>query len=250
MDFQQITKSFSRAMKKHSPEILTGIGVGGMIATIVMAVKATPKAILLINEREVELGVEKLPKKEVVRTTWKCYVPAAVTGVVSVACIVGASSVNVRRNAALATAYTLSETALKEYKDKVKEVVGEKKEKEVRDAIAKDQITKNPVSKSDVIVTERGNSLCYDAFSGRYFYSDIEKIKKVENEFNHRLLQEDYLSLNEFYYELGLSGTYIGDRLAWRADRGLVEVNFSAQLGEDGTPTLVLEFINPPSYDY
>ena len=101
-----------------------------------------------------------------------------------------------------------------------------------------------------MIVTQKGNSLCYDAFSGRYFYSDIEKIKRTENEFNRRLLQEDYLSLNEFYYELGLSGTYIGDRLAWRADRGLVETNFSAQLAEDGTPVLVLEFITPPSYDY
>lgn len=250
MNLNQIVKDVSKAMKRHSPEILTGIGVAGMIATTVMAVKATPKAVMLVNEREVELGVEKLPRKEVVRTTWKCYIPAAVTGVMSIGCIVGASSVNARRNAALMTAYTISETALKEYKDKVIETIGEKKEKEVRDAIAKDQIAKNPVSRNDVIVTQKGNSLCYDAFSGRYFYSDIEKIKRTENEFNRRLLQEDYLSLNEFYYELGLQGTYIGDRLAWRADRGLVETNFSAQLAEDGTPVLVLEFITPPSYDY
>ena len=250
MNLSKLTKDVTRALKRHSPEILTGIGVAGMLATTVMAVKATPKAIMLVNEREVELGVEKLPAKEVVKTTWKCYIPAAITGATSIACIVGASSVNMKRNAALATAYTLSETALKEYKDKVIETIGEKKEKEVRDAIAKDQVEKNPVSKNDVIITDKGNSLCYDAFSGRYFYSDIEKIKRVENEFNRRLLQEDYLSLNEFYYELGLSGTYIGDRLAWRADRGLVETNFSAQLAEDGTPVLVLEFINPPSYDY
>ena len=250
MNFNQLMKNVSKAMKRHSPEILTGIGVAGMIATTVMAVKATPKAVMLVNEREVELGVEKLPKKEVIRTTWKCYIPAAVTGAMSIGCIVGASSVNARRNAGLMAAYTISETALKEYKEKVVETIGEKKEKEVRDAIAKDKIEQNPVSKNDVIVTQKGNSLCYDSFSGRYFYSDIEKIKRAENEFNRRLIQEDYLSLNEFYYEIGLSGTYIGDRLAWRADRGLVETNFSAQLAEDGTPVLVLEFINPPSYDY
>lgn len=250
MNLSKVMKDVTKALRRHSPEILTGIGVAGMLATTVMAVKATPKAIMLVNEREVELGVEKLPAKEVVKTTWKCYIPAAVTGVTSIACIVGASSVNLKRNAALATAYTLSETALKEYKDKVIETIGEKKEKEVRDAIAKDQITKNPVSKADVIITEKGDTLCFDAFSGRYFKSDIEKIKRAENEFNRRLLQEDYLSLNEFYYELDLSGTYIGDRLAWRADRGLVEITFSAQLAEDGTPVLVLEFITPPSYDY
>ena len=250
MNLSKVLKDVQKAMRRHSPEILTGIGVAGMIATTVMAVKATPKAVMLVNEREVELGVEKLPAKEVVRTTWKCYIPTVITGAASIACVIGASSVNIKRNAALTAAYTLSETALKEYKNKVVEVIGEKKEKEVRDAIAKDKIAKNPVSQNSIIVTEKGHSLCYDSFSGRYFTSDIETIKRVENEFNRRLLQEDYLSLNEFYYELGLSGTYIGDRLAWRADRGLVEITFSAQLAEDGTPCLVLEFTNPPSYDY
>ena len=113
MNLSNMVKSVGATMKKHSPEILTGIGVAGMIATTVMAVKATPKAILLINEKEVELKVEKLTLAETVKTTWKCYIPAAITGVSSIACIIGASSVNARRNAALATAYTLSETALR-----------------------------------------------------------------------------------------------------------------------------------------
>lgn len=249
MNLSQLTKNARKTLKRHSPEILTGIGVAGMLGTVVMAVRATPKAIMLIDEAECEKH-EPLTKAEKVKVAWKPYIPAAITGVTSIACIVGASSVNVRRNAALATAYTLSETALKEYKDKVVETIGEKKEKTVRDAIAKDKIEKNPVSKNEVIVTEKGTTLCYDAFSGRYFKSDIDKIKRAENEFNRRLLNEDYLSLNEFYYDLGLTGTYIGDRLAWRADRGLVEIEFSSQLAEDGTPCLVLEFVSPPSYDF
>lgn len=89
MNIQQLLKSTGQIMKKHSPEILTGIGVAGMVATTIMAVKATPKAILLINEKEVELRAEKLTKKEVVQTVWKCYIPAAVTGVASIACIIG-----------------------------------------------------------------------------------------------------------------------------------------------------------------
>lgn len=119
-------KSAQKSMKKHSPEILTGIGIAGMIATTVSAVRATPKALQLIDAREIKEN-RRLSNKEIVATTWKCYVPAAVTGVLSTACLVGASSANLRRNTALATAYSISETALKEYKEKAVEVVGEKK---------------------------------------------------------------------------------------------------------------------------
>lgn len=250
MNLSKIVKSTEKSIKKHSPEILTGIGIAGMVATTVMAVRATPKALKLIEAKREETGYRSLTVAETIKTSWKCYIPATVTGVMSIACLVGASSVNVRRNAALATAYTISETAMREYKDKVVETIGEKKEKEVRDAIAKDQIEKNPISKNDVIVTKKGGTLCYDAFSGRYFKSDIESIKKVVNEMNRRLLTEDYLSLNEFYYELELDGTYIGDRLGWRVDNGLIEVSFSAQLAEDGTPCIALNFINAPNYEY
>ena len=117
MDKKTVTRMLYNArtaMKKHSPEILTGIGIAGMITTTVLAVRATPKALILLEEKKKEIEDNSLAPVEVVKTVWICYVPAAVTGAVSVACLVGASSVNVRRNAALATAYTLSESALKE----------------------------------------------------------------------------------------------------------------------------------------
>ena len=104
-------KNAQKSMKKHSPEILTGIGIAGMIATTVSAVRATPKALQLIDAREIKEN-RRLSNKEIIATTWKCYVPAAVTGVLSTACLVGASSANLRRNTALATAYSISETAL------------------------------------------------------------------------------------------------------------------------------------------
>mgnify|MGYP001151712592 CR=1 FL=1 len=122
-------KSIKGVLERHAPEILTGIGVAGMGTTTILAVKATPKACLLVNDRKDELEVEKLPATELVKTTWKCYIPAAVTCGASIACLVGASSVNFKRNAALATAYKLSEAALSEYKDAVIETIGEKKER-------------------------------------------------------------------------------------------------------------------------
>lgn len=251
MNLQTIARQTLRTLKKHSPGILTGIGIVGLLATSVMAVDATPKAMELIREKKEELGVEKLTAAETVKATWKCYIPAAVTAATSVACIVGANSVNAKRQAALATACTLSETAMREYKDKVVETIGEKKEREVMDAIAKDKIEKNPVSKSEVILTNKGDTLCFDPWSSRYFKSDAEKLRKAVNDLNYQLINEGFVTLNDFYYDIGLEETRPGETLGWNINRGgQVQFRFSSQVAENGTPCLVLEFINPPSYDY
>jgi hypothetical protein len=238
------------ALKKHSPEILTGIGIAGMIATTILAVKATPKALILIEEKKDQENAGKLAPIELVKTTWKYYVSASVTCGISIFCLIGASSVNVGRNAVLAAAYTLSESALKEYREKVLETIGAKKERAVRDAIVKDKIDKNPVSSQEIIITPNGNTLCYDVISGRYFKSDIEKLKKVENKLNRRMISEMYVSLNDFYYEIGLRDTKMGDDLGWSVSRGFIDLCFSSQLADDGTPCLVLDYHVAPQYDF
>lgn len=247
----KLVKTARRAMSKHSPEILTGIGIAGMITTTVLAVRATPKALRQIEEFEecVLLDHEKITPIDAVKVAWKPYVPAAITGAFSIACLIGANSVNARRNAALATAYKLSETAFSEYKEKVIETIGDKKEKTVRDEVAKSHVEKNPVSTTEVIITEKGNTLCYDAISGRYFKSDIDKIKKAENILNKRLLTEDYISLNEFYNELGLDNTRLGDDLGWNVIDGLIEFDFSSQIA-DGTPCIVVDYKVAPKRGY
>lgn len=243
-------KNAQMTISKHSPEILTGIGIAGMITTTVLAVKATPKAIRLLEETYGDNNGHPLPAGDVVKTCWKLYIPATVTGAVSIACLIGASNVNARRNAAIATAYKISERALTEYKDKVVETIGEKKERSIRENIDKDHIEKNPVSKSEVIITEKGNTLCYDSISGRYFKSDIDKIEKAVNEINRKMLNEMYISLNEFYDELGLNHTSLGSSLGWNIDNGLIELEFGSQISDDGTPCVVVNYSVAPKYDY
>ena len=260
-------KSFRASLIDHGPEILTGIGIAGMVTTTVLAVRATPKALSLIEkeknqqnrklveeaERNNEANctqISKLKPGDMIKVTWKCYIPAAITGVTSIACLIGASSAHSKRNAILATAYKLSESALTEYKEKVVETIGEKKEQAIQDKVYKEHIQNNPVSKTEVIITENGNTLCYDYYSGRYFRSDIDKIKKAVNELNKRLLEEDYISLNEFYNELGLSDTGLGARLGWNTSMKLIDLEFSSQLSEDGTPCLVIDYKIPPKYDF
>lgn len=253
-NLSQLAKNAQTVLSKRSPEILMGIGITGMITTTIMAVKATPKALdamMDIKEAHAEEPKDKKAMgKDILKYVVPVYIPAAITGALSITCLIGASSVNARRRAALATAYTLSEQALKDYQEKVIDTIGEKKEQAVRDSIAKDKIDKNPVTNTEVIITEKGNTLCYDAISGRYFKSDIEKLRKIENELNRQMISEMYISLNDFYYEVGLPATPMGNDLGWNIDRGFIELAFSSQLSEDETPCLVVGYHVEPKYNF
>lgn len=246
-----ITKDIRKFASKRSPEILTGIGIAGMITTTILAVRATPKALELIEEQKEEESVDELSSFEVVKVAWKPYIPAMVTCIASTACLIGASSVNTKRNAALATAYKLSETALSEYRDKVVETIGEKKERIVRDKVAEERVKKNPVSKNEVIITGNGKTLCFDPISGRYFMCSIETIKKAENTLNKQMLHDisGYVSLNEFYDELGLDHTSVGNDLGWNTNQ-LIDIDFSSQLNDNGEPSVVLDYLVAPKCDY
>lgn len=263
----QLAKAIEDVLKKHGTEIAIGLGIGGMLAGTVMAVAATPKALEDIeiekdrqNQEIIKAAedagedtfeiIDKLPPVDVVKACWKRYIPAAATCLASAGCIIGANSVHVKRNAALATAYKLSETALTEYHDKVVEVVGEKKEQEIQDEICKDHVKKNPPINKEVIITSSGQTTCLDTISGRYFKSDIESIRKIENTLNYRMRDEMYISLNELYYELGLTYTELGETMGWNIDRGEIDIDYSAQIAENGEPVIVLRHRNPPRYDY
>lgn len=245
-------------MSKHSPELLTGMGIAGGIVTVILAVKATPRALELIEAKEEELELqddEKLTPIETVKTTWKCYIPAAITGSLAIACVISANSVNYKRNAALATAYNLSTTAFAEYKDKAVELIGEKKEREIRDKIAEDRLKKDPLNQSTVIITGAGETRFYDDISKRRFTSDIEKIRRIVNDLNARMLDgEDHISLNDFYYELGLEETRFGDEIGWNVSKngraGMIKIDFTAHLDDDGKPSIVLEYLVEPVRGY
>ena len=265
----KVFKTIKAGTIKHTPEILTGVGIAGMITTTVLAVKATPKALMLIDSKKQEIFDELDPSEvpgnntnykdlqlkpiEVVKVAWKLYIPAAVTCVASVTCLIGASSVNAKRNAALATAYELSKTALADYKEKVVETVGEKKEEIIREKVAQKKVDENPPSKSEVIITGSGDVLFLEPVSMRYFKSDIENIRKIINDLNYRLTtgMEEYISLSEFYDEIGLSHTAQSDDIGWNIYRdGQINIDFPAAKNEKGEPCLMLEYNVEPRYDY
>ena len=268
-NLSNLFKTIKAGTMKHSPEILTGIGIAGMITTTVLAVKATPKALRLIDAKKRDifdnLDPEDIPGNstdytevsltplEVVKTAWKTYIPVAVTCVASVTCLIGASSVNAKRNAALATAYELSKTALSDYKEKVVETIGEKKEKTIREKVAQKKVDENPSGKSEVIITGNGDVLFLEPASMRYFKSDIESVRKIINDLNYRMTtgMEEYISLSELYDEIGLSHTVTSDDMGWNIYKdGPIDIDFPAAKTDKGEPCLMLEYNVSPRYDY
>ena len=245
MKLKALANALWMGAKKHSPEILVGLGIAGAASSVIFAIKATPKAMILLEEKRQELGVEKLEAKEIIKTAAPVYIPTAVSFGVSVACIIGASSVNARRNAALTAAYTLSESTLRTYRDKVLETVGEDKEREIRQAAAIEQQQQTPEPQTVVVNGAAGQLKCFDSLSGRYFAATKNQIDK---EFNRQLRDDMRISLNEWYDLIGLDQNKLGDMLGWDIDRGYIETCYASRLDEDGMPCLVVNYVEPPHY--
>lgn len=250
----EIFKGLSKTIGENSPAILTGIGVAGTVSTAVLTARATVDAVHILHERHVEetqepdLSVKEslgaYSAREKIEIAWKCYVPAVATGVVTVACVLGANHVNSKRTTALVTAYSLTENAFKEYKEKVVEQIGVNKETKVRDAVAQDKLDRNPSAGREIIIAEGGDVLCYETYTGRYFKSDMETLRKAQNDINQQIISEMYASLNDFFNAIGLPNTSIGDTLGWTMDE-MLELHFSALL-EDGKPCIAVGYHSLP----
>lgn len=252
-NFKGLTSIVKDKVSQNSPEILIGMGLAGMLSSTVLACKTTPKVHEMIEkEKEIRhLECEpELTKMEIVKMSFKYYIPSALSYGLSAACILGANSINSKRNATLLTAYKIGEKALVEYKDAVVEVIGEEKEKEVRDVISRKRINKEPINTSEIIFTGKGDSLCYDMISGRYFKGDVDKINKAVNELNYTMLHDMYVSVNDFYDLVGLDYISAGNEMGWNIDDGQVDIYYSAQITDDGQPCIVINHKNEPKHGF
>ena len=196
--------------KRNASTILTCVGAVGVVATSVMAVKATPKAIKLLEEAKEQKG-EDLTKFEKVKTAAPAYIPAVATGAATIACIFSAEILNKRQQAALTSAYALLNQSYKEYKNKVDELYGEEAGEKVRAEIAKDKYEEADVEVHD------GKQLFYDFYSGRYFESTLEHVQWAEYEINRSVSVHGGASVNEFYNYVGLAELDEYDEIGWSA---------------------------------
>ena len=177
-----------------------------MVATTVMAVKATPKAWARLELATEEKG-EELTVLEVVQVAAPVYIPTILVGASTIACIFGANVLNKRNQASIASAYALLDNSFKEFKKKANELYGEDAGERISEEIAKDNY--------EEIKPEEGKELFYDEFSGRYFHADKNVITQAEFQINRDLARHGGVYLNEYFEVLGLPETDYGDYLGW-----------------------------------
>lgn len=195
-------------LRRNSSTILTCVGAVGVVATAVMAVKATPKVLTLIENAKEEKG-EELTKMEIVKVAGPSYIPAIITGAATIACIVGSNVISKHQQAALMSAYALLDNSYKEYRKKVDELHGEEAGKQVRAEIVKDKYT------GDGKTLDDGKELFYDFYSGRYFRATKEDVLRAEYETNRKLYVDYSVGLNDFYEFVGLEPLAEYDEMGW-----------------------------------
>lgn len=240
------TKSF---VNKNASTILTCIGGAGVVATSVLAVKATPKAMALLENAKNEKG-EELTKSEAVLVAGPAYIPAIITGAATIACIFGANALNKRQQAAITSAYALLDNSYKEYKKKAEELYGEDASQKIRAEIAKDKYEE--LEHHDI-----DKKLFYDEFSGRYFESTMEKVIAAQYMINRTISLNGGAYLNEWYEELGIEGTDYGAYLGWSS--GLLmdaqwadwlEFGHEKTLIDDDLECIIITFSLEPMVDF
>jgi hypothetical protein len=250
--FSEIAKRSGKFIADNSPAILTAMGVTGALTTAYLTGKASFKAAQIIDDLEdisIRDDVPAPTTREKFEAVWTLYIPAVATAGSSIACIILANRIGSRRAAALAATYAISEKAWAEYKEKVVERIGGRKEQDLRDEIAQDRVTRNPPTAQETIVIGGGSVLCYESFTGRYFLSSMEDLKKSQNDLNYRVLNDYYASLTDWYGLIGLPRTAFSDEVGWNSDK-MLELSFSTTLTEDGRPCLSVDFAVTPIRDY
>lgn len=233
-----------------STTVLTSMGVTGVVTTAYLTGRASFKAAELIRREEIvkTLPPDKLTNKEKIKLVWPLYVAPVSVGCTTITAIVMANHTASKRIAALTVASGISERALTEYKAKVLEKLGEKKEMTIRDEIAQDRV--NATENKEVLVVGAGEVLCFDMYTGRYFQSTVEKIRQAENKINFEILNHMYASLSSFYGELGIPATQYSDEVGWNGLTDRFEVRFSTVMSPDNRPCIAMEFIRPPMPEY
>lgn len=241
--------------KKHGATVLTITGSVGVVVTAVAAAKATPTAMKLLEAEEKRKG-EELTIMEKVKTAAPAYIPSVLIGGSTIACIIGAHSINKRQQAALVGLYTLADSTLKEYKKAALETLGEEEAGKIDKAIIESHYDKdNPGG-------DTADDVLFDMYSMRFLPPELsfDDVQNAENLMNDLINYRGYAMLNEFYTALGMPSEPEDRYVGW-SDKslsvhgGLAKIPFTHtwQTLKDGRECCVIDFAFgpwPDSDDY
>ena len=218
MQKAKISKRVGRQLYRSSPTILTVVASVGVIVTTITAVRATPKAVKLLKEAELEKG-ENLTKVEIIRVAGPSYIPSALLGISTIVCIFGANALNQKKQASLMSAYVMLNESYKQYRKSAKIVYGEDADDKIHVEMAKDAMVSTydwgyQVYNMDMD-SESERLLFYDLSSKKYFRTTMAAVLNAQYHVNRNLSIRGNCSLNEYLSFLGVEGIDGGDDLGW-----------------------------------
>ena len=215
-------KKLGSVLSKNAPMLLNVLGGGGLITTVVFAVKATPKAVKLLDERKEKEQKEKLSKAEVVETCWKTYLPTIGMAGLTLLCFFGAQGINASRQAAIAGLYSMTRKDLEAYQAKIEEKFGPKEAEDVRNKISAERMAKVDVSPQSLIMTGTGDTIFIEDITEQAIVSSLPKIYEAQAEISQKIEDEKMVEVNEWFKKIGLPVTILGEKLFWSKENPLL----------------------------
>ena len=247
MEMKKIINKVKFNVVKHSPEILMGLGIAGVITSTVLACRSTLKVQEILDYKEENMNnikevlsegredyTEEDARKDktIIMTTtairiMKLYIPSVIIGAGSIACLLESHNVMRNRNAGLAAALAATTESFKQYRERVTEKYGDEVDKEMRYGIKKEKKEKDgKKTKEEIVVGCDEKELSGYA---RYFnennvnWSDDPQfnlmfLRQNQNWANDKLISQGYLYLNDVYEALGFPKSKAGQVVGWVYD--------------------------------
>ena len=247
MEMKKIINKVKFNVVKHSPEILMGLGIAGVITSTVLACRSTLKVQEILDYKEENMNnikevlaegredyteEDSRKDKTIIMTTtairiMKLYIPSVIIGAGSIACLLESHNVMRNRNAGLAAALAATTESFKQYRERVTEKYGDEVDKEMRYGIKKEKKEKDgKKTKEEIVVGCDEKELSGYA---RYFnenninWSDDPQfnlmfLRQNQNWANDKLISQGYLYLNDVYEALGFPKSKAGQVVGWVYD--------------------------------
>ena len=267
-------------VQKHSPEILIVTGVIGVVASAVMACRATTKLDAVLEEtknetKKIEDFVEEngysdkyseedmkkdlaIVKTQGIIKVVKLYAPSVVLGGLSLTAIISSNHILRKRNIAIAAAYATVDKSFKDYRSRVVERFGKDLVRELRhnikmkevEQIVVDENGDETVEKTTVNVAERPEysdyAKIYDSGNTGWCKdpeTNLMVLRRMEDYANDKLKEKGHLFLNEVYDMLGFPRTRAGQEVGWIYDE-------KEPVGDNYVDFGIYDFAKPKNADF
>lgn len=226
--------------KRHATKILCGLAIGSEAAALYLTAKEAPV---------VQEAVKELPEGssgwDRFKTSAKIYIPAWSMAAVSFASIIGGTVIGEKRLALVEGLCSVAQASAAKYQSELVKHAGTEKARQAEDELGAQQMRDNPVDKANIYATGKGDQLFYDPLSGRYFTSSWDEIEKAVIRLNKSIINGIWVTVNEWYTEIGLEGIGLGETSGWNVDH-LLDIGKYATMTMDDRSCLVLSYYQRP----